>query len=159
MRLAILGLLLVSGIAAAGTLVPLREPTLDGIGLVARTACVGSAFTSTGIVGVCHTVTSPPCSGRGCQPGTTTTNYIATWDAAGYGTGAVACNTVRHHLPQADVVSPLNNIPPEACKSVVFNPTTGTVMIGDLPFYWVATDAAGNELVNESTAGYLYENF
>lgn len=159
MRLALLGLLLVSGLASAGALVPLNEPALSGIGIAGRTACVGSAFTPFGIVGACHTVTSSPCSGRGCQPVTLTVNYIATWDAAGYGTGVIACNTVRHHLPQPDVVSPLNNIPPATCKPVVFNPTTGTVMIDDLPFYWVATDAAGNELVNESTAGYLYENF
>lgn len=161
MRLAILGLLLAAGVVSAGELIPLHEPALDGIGLAARTACVGSAFTASGtIVGACHTVTSSPCSGRGCQPVTLTTNYIATWDASGYATGAQACDVVRHHAPQADTVTYLNGHSAGDCPSVIFNPTGSVVMIDGVPYFYVSTDAAtGNELVDSNSAGYLFENF
>lgn len=150
-------LLMMAGAAVAQT--PLVEPSLTGIGIAGRTACVGAGFNAdNSIYGACHTVTSPPCSGRGCQPVTTTTNYIATWDAVGNPLGTLACNTVRHHLPQADIVTPLNGIDPASCHGVVFNTTTGTVEIGGTPYYWVTTDTAtGAELVNSSTAGFLYQ--
>lgn len=144
-----------AGAAPADSLVHLTQPALTGIGIAGRTACVGTGFNADGsIVGACHTVTSPPCSGRGCQPVTTTTNYFASWNAAGEATGVSACNTVRHHLPQADVVTPLNGY--AICPSVSFTATGSTVVLNGTPFYYVATDpVSGAELLNNSTAGYL----
>lgn len=148
--------ILFAGAASAQALAPLTQPTLAGIGIAGRTACVGAGFNAdNSIFGACHTVTSPPCSGRGCQPVTTTTNYIATWNIAGTATGVLACNTVRHHLPQADIVTPLNGIDPASCRGVVFNPLNAIVVIDGTPMYWVATSGVGAELVNSATAGYL----
>lgn len=150
-------LMMVTGVAVADATVPLTQPALAGVGIASRTACVGSAFNSDNSVrGACHTVTSSPCSGRGCQPVTYTTNYVAVWDSQGNALSVTACSVTRHHLPQADQVTALNGIDPSDCAGVVFNPTGTVVTINGSPFYYVATDAVtGAELVNSNTAGYL----
>ncbi len=142
--------------AQASDLVQLTQPTLSGVGIAGRTACVGSAFNSdNSVVGACRTVTASACSGRGCQPVTYTTTYVANWDALGEPTGTAACSLTRHHLPQADQVTFLNGY--TSCPSVVFDPTQTVVVIGGFPMYYVTTDAAtGAELVNNNVAGYLY---
>lgn len=152
-------MMLFSGAALAQTLVPLTQPSLAGVGLPARTACVGNAFNADdSIVGSCKTVTSSPCSGRGCQPVTNTTTYVATWDVFGDAIGVTACSVTRHHLPQADTTTYSMGYGPTNCPGVVFNPHPGSVTIVDgVPYYWVATDATtSSELINSNTAGYLY---
>lgn len=141
--------------AHAQSVISLTQPALAGIGIAARTACVGTAFSADhSVVGACHTVTSAPCSGRGCQPVTYTTNYTATWDSSGNATGVRACSVTRHHLPQPDVVTLLNGA--TSCPGVVFNQTGSTVVITGYPYYYVTTDpVTGAELVNSATAGYL----
>jgi hypothetical protein len=144
------------GAAQAQSLVTLTQPDLDGIGLSGRTACVGDSFNADGsVVGQCHTVTSSPCSGRGCQPVTLTTNYIASWDVEGNATGVQACSVVRHHLPQANTTTYLNGHSAADCPGVVFNQGAGTVEIGGIPYYYMTTSVNGDELVNSNVAGYL----
>ena len=144
--------------AQADANVALVEPALSGIGIASRTACVGNSFTAGDtVLGACHTVTSAPCSGRGCQPVTTTTNYIATWNAVGEPTGVSACSTVRHHLPQADQTTYLNGHSAADCTGVVFNQTGAVIVIGGMPLFYVTTDAVtGAILANSNTAGYLF---
>lgn len=153
------------GAAHAADLVQLTQPALVGIGQAPRTACVGGSFNADGsIVGSCRTVIAGACSGRGCQPVMMTTNYVASWDANGNATGVSACSTVRHHLPQVDMVTYLNGHSAADCHGVTFNPTGTTVGIPYGPyaweveyFYYVSTDTTtGAELVNSNTAGYLY---
>lgn len=154
----ILGLLMmVSGIALADATVPLTQPALAGIGIAGRTACVGSAFNSdNSVTGACHTVRSSACSGRGCQPVTYTTNYIAVWDANGTALSVTACSVTRHHLPQANQTTALNGIDPSDCTGLIFNPTGTVVVIDAVPYYYVSTDAVtGAQLVNSNSAGYL----
>jgi hypothetical protein len=159
MKGSILALMMVTGTAVAGTLVQLPPPpSLVGIGIATRLACVGVSFTGDGSVnGMCHTATSSPCSGRGCQPVTYITNYIVGWDATGSPTGSSACSTVRHHLPQADQTTYLNGHSAADCPGVVFNSTGSVVTINGVPYYYVTTDAmSGAELVNSNAAGFLY---
>src|ERR1700692_3233209 len=123
----VLGLLL-CGSAYADNFVQLGQPSLIGVGIAGRLGCAGMGFNAAhSIFGACHTVTSAPCSGRGCQPVTYTTNYVATWDALGTPIGATACSVVRHHLPQADQVTYANGYSASNCFGVEFNPT-GTVV-------------------------------
>jgi hypothetical protein len=147
--------LLAAAAVQASTLVPLSQPALEGIGLVGRTACVGSSFNAdSSITGACHTITSSPCSGRGCQPVTYTTNYVAKWDDVGNSLSVTACAVVRHHLPQVDQTTYLNGY--TACPAVVFNPQTGVIVVNGIPLYYVTTDVVtGNELANANAAGYL----
>lgn len=155
MKALIASLVLLASAAQAQSLVPLTEPALDGIGLSGRTACVGDSFNAdSSIVGACHTVTSSACSGRGCQPVTYTTNYIATWDATGSATSVQACSVIRHHSPQADQVTYLDGHSAVDCPSVVFN-RGSTVEINGTPYYYVSTSVNGDELVNSNAAGYL----
>ena len=159
MRGLILALTMVSGTAFAGALDQLPPPpALVGVGIATRLACVGVAFNADNtIYGACHTATSAPCSGKGCQPVTYTTNYIATWDTAGSPTGSTGCSIVRHHLPQADQTTYLNGHSAADCPGVVFNPTGPVVAINGAPYYYVTTDAVtGAELVNSNAAGFLY---
>lgn len=142
--------------APASELVQLTQPALTGIGQPARTACVGYNFnTDDSIVGACRTATVSGCSGRGCQPTTLTTDYIATWDSAGNATGVQACSVVRHHLPQADQTTYLNGHTSLDCHNVIFS--IGTVVeIDGVPFYYRTTSADGSELVNSNAAGYVF---
>lgn len=149
--------LMAIGAAHASDLVQLTQPALAGIGQAARTACVGDSFNADGsVLGSCHTATSSPCSGRGCQPVTMTTNYIATWDANGNATGVQTCATVRHHLPQADQVTYVNGHSAADCHGVVFVQTNTVVVIDGAPFYYVSTSSNGAELVNSNVQGFLY---
>lgn len=156
-------ILFACGSASASNLVPLTQPTLTG-GIAGRKACVGVSFNADGsVVGQCRTVTSPPCSGRGCQPVTTTYNNIGRWDAVGNPLGVEACSVVRSHSPQPIQTTYLNGHSAVDCKGVSFDPTGTSVGVsyGPAPwqvnyFYYVTTDAVtGAELVNSSTAGYL----
>jgi hypothetical protein len=144
--------------AYADTLIQLPiPPALIGVGYAPRTACAGAAFNDDNSVrGACHTVTSAPCSGRGCQPVTYTTDYIAVWDALGNPLVATACAVIRHHLPQADQITYLNGFTAGDCFGVRFNPTGTVVMVDGAPYYYVATSVTGAELVNSNVAGYLY---
>lgn len=148
---------LFSGAVQAQQLIALTQPALVGVGQPARTACVGTAFNAdSSIVGACRTATSSACSGRGCQPVTFTTTYVASWDVFGDPTGVTACSVTRHHLPQADTVVYGSGFGPSNCPVVVFNPTGNTVNVNGTPFYYVTTDAqTSNELVNSNSAGYL----
>jgi hypothetical protein len=117
--------------------------------------CVGNSFGAGGAVnGACQTRVSQACSGRGCNPAQTITVFVATWDAEGNALSAVACESVRHHLPQKDVVTYLNGY--TSCPSTGIGTGT-TVVIDGVPLYYVATDpTTGAELVNENYGGFLY---
>ena len=155
----ILALTMMSGTAFASTLFQLPPPpALVGVGIAGRLACVGVGFNADdSIYGACHTATSAPCSGKGCQPVTYTTNYIVTWDTAGNPTGSTGCSIVRHHLPQADQTTYLDGHSAADCPGVLFNPTGAVVVVNGVPYYYVTTDAVtGAELVNSNAAGFLY---
>jgi hypothetical protein len=159
MKEIMLGLILVSSSAFADSLVHLYPPpSLIGVGIAGRLACAGVGFNADSSVhGACHTVISSPCSGRGCQPVTSTTNYIASWDAFGNPIEATACDVVRHHLPQVDQITYLNGHSAADCFGVVFAPTPTVVTIDGQPFYYVSTDpVTGAELVDSNAASYLY---
>lgn len=147
--------ILASGVVSAGTM-ELTQPALAGIGIEGRTACVGDTFNANdSITGACHTIVSSPCSGRGCQPVTFTTNYIAAWDAQGNATGVEACSVLRHHLPQPNTTTYLNGHNALDCPGVVFNQGAGIVEVDGIPYYYVTTSVDGNELINSNVAGYL----
>lgn len=148
-------LVMFAGLAAAQGMTQLDPPVQ--IVVTSRLACAALGFVGGVVGGECRTVTSAPCSGRGCQPVTYTTNYLATWDMDGNPLNAQACSLVRHHLPGADQVTYLNGHTAADCHDIVFNPTGTSVVLDDIPFHYVATDATtGNELVNSNYAGFLY---
>jgi hypothetical protein len=159
MKSLFLGLLLATGVGAAqaDATVQLLQPALVGLGQVGRTACVGGSFNADhSITGACHTAIAGACSGRGCQPVVTTTNYIATWNSVGEPTGVQACATVRRHGAQSDVTY-LNGHSAADCVGVVFNPTGAVIVIDGMPLFYVTTDAiTGAVLANSNTAGYLF---
>lgn len=153
-----LALLLVMSIA-----VPALADSLTGLpvppgveGMAGRKSCVVVSFNAGhSIDGVCTGVTSPACSGRGCNPATFTAVYIATWDAEGNVVSAVECSYTRHHTPQVDTVTYFNGY--TSCPAKAYNPTGTVVVLDGIPFWYVATDpATGDELVNSNVGGYLY---
>jgi hypothetical protein len=121
-----------------------------------RVGCVGSGFNADhSIFGMCSGTISQACSGRGCNPATTTTYYIAAWDQFGNPVSAKACESIRHHLPQANVTTYLNGH--TSCPVMDFDPTKTVVVIDWVPYYYVATDpTSGAELLNSNAAGFLY---
>lgn len=151
--LAFLGALLVGSLVMVATghaaqLSQLAPPALP------RAACVGSGFDGGQVTGVCVSVTSSPCSGRGCQPVTFTTTYLARWELDGATVSLEACNLTRHHLPQANQVTYYGDH--TSCPALVYNPTGTTVVVDGTPFYYVSTDpVTGDELVNSNSAGYV----
>jgi hypothetical protein len=158
MKVLLLSLSLFASFAMAdgySTITPLGiPPALIGIGQSGRLACAPVGFRSDdSVYGACHTVTSAPCSGRGCQPVVYTTNYIVTWDLAGNPALGDACAIVRTHLPQAPQTTYYNGHSAADCFSVVTNPSGTTVAItygpGDVTYYYyVSTSADGRyELV------------
>lgn len=125
--------------------------------LPGHTACVGSAFNADGsIVGACRVIHASACSGRGCQPVTLTTTYVANWDVTGAGTSAVACKVVRHHLPQIDVITYADGYDASTCPNLNLNPTGTVVIIDGVPLAYVSTGPSGQELVNDSVGGFLW---
>ena len=164
MKFLVLGLMLV-GVVKAGTLVQLAQPaSLNGVGQATRAACVGTGFAADdSVIGQCKTAIAGPCSGRGCQPVTMTTNYATTWDASGAPIAAVTCSIARHHLPQADTIQYAPGYDASNCPGVkLATATTVGIPYGPYPwdvsyFYYVTTDpVTGAELVNSQTWGFLY---
>jgi hypothetical protein len=158
-KMKLISLLMLMGAAPvmADSLIGLPTPSEVVGATISQTYCVGGNFgANNSISGACQTRISQACSGRGCNPVQTVTVYVATWDAAGNAISAVACESVRHHTPQADVVTYLNGY--TSCPSIALEPPGGTVVVLDgIPFYYVSTDpVTGAELVNSNAHGYLY---
>lgn len=121
-------------------------PTITGLGVPSallhvgqsgRLLCAPVGFRADdSVYGACHTVTSQPCSGRGCQPVNFTTNWIVTWDLEGNPTLGDACDVVRTHLPQAPQVTYYLGHTAADCFPVALNPTGKTVGIPYGPYSW-----------------------
>ena len=142
-------LCLISGLAGAASAETLSAlpppPSLVGPGH--QVVCAASSFNADDSVkGTCKSASSTACSGRGCQPVTTTVFYIVAWSDLAPALGD-ACYSVRHHLPQPDQLTLLNGHTQADCP---FALNTGTVvMINGTPYWYVATSADGAfELVN-----------
>lgn len=126
-------------------------PALLHVGQPGRLACAPVGFRDDdSVYGACHTATASPCSGRGCQPVTVTTNYVVDWDIDGNPTLGDACSVVRHHLPQADQITYTAGYSAADCFPVRLNPLGTTYAIPYGPYGWqvsyaydVATSADG----------------
>lgn len=147
-----------TGLASSAELVQLPIPApADIAGQDAQRHCAAIGFNADStIAGACRTATSTACSGRGCQPVTTITGYVAAWDAAGNPVSATACSVTRHHLPQADMTTYAPGYGPLNCPPVKYQTPT-VVSIDGVPYWYVSTDpASGAELVNSNSAGFVY---
>lgn len=158
-RIALLLMLGLMGVASAQTsdnVVLLQSP--PGVAVIpGHTSCEGSAFNAdSSVVGACRVISSTACSGRGCQPVTLTTTYVANWDAAGTPLSAVACKVVRHHLPQADAVTYAPGYDATTCPSINTGSTGTVVVVDGFPFYYVTTGPDGAELLDSQAQGYLF---
>ena len=131
------GLVSIGGSAAAAgpTLVQLAAPP-SGLVNVHSASCAASGFNADGtIAGVCkYTYGSSGGSGRGGgYRQSPTASFPATWTAFGQVVGLGAnCGC-----------------------SPNYQGTRSVVVINGAPFYYVATAANGNELVNSNAAGFL----
>jgi hypothetical protein len=132
-------------------------PALIGVGIPSRLACVPVGFRADdSVYGACHTETSPPCSGRGCQPVTSITNYTVSWDIAGTPTLGGACELIVQHSPGPDRITYLNGHSAVDCFNVVYNPNKTSVAIpyapGKVAYYpYVSTSTDGAyELVDSA---------
>ena len=142
--------------AMADSLIQLPIPA-GVVGQEGRTSCVGNGFNADhSVFGACNSVTSSACSGRGCNPVTYTTTYVAAWDADGVPLSAIACSVTRHHSPQPNVTTYENGYDETSCPGVNLFGTHTVVVVDGTPFYYVATDpVTGAELVNSNAAGFL----
>jgi hypothetical protein len=154
--IAMLVLMLGAVPATANSLIQLPIPGAV-VGQPGRTLCAGGGFNADhSISGACTSATSTACSGRGCNPVTTTITYVAAWDAEGNAISATACSSTRHHVPQADVTTYENGYDATTCLGLSFFGTHTVVVIDGIPFYYVATDSVtGAESVNSNVAGFL----
>src|SRR6267142_4212588 len=142
--LLLLGCLVMVGTGHAQSVIQLKQP----FEISQRPACSGSSFNAdSSILGACRTLAFTACSGRGCQPVTYTTTYVVHWDSGGNPGGVEACSLLRHHLPQADVLSYLGGHSAADCPNLLTQ--TGTVVVLDgVPYYYITTDpVSGTELV------------
>lgn len=150
--IALMGLIL-CGLCHAGTV---QLPVPEGMP-GNQHLCATSGFNGDGTVaGACHGVVSSACSGRGCQPVTNTYTYVAAWDLDGNMVRSAACSVIRHHSPQPNATTYLNGYTAATCPGLVFNPTGTQVVVEDYPYYYVSTNAVGDEALNTNYAGFLY---
>jgi hypothetical protein len=142
--------------AMADSLIQLPIPG-GVVGQEGRTSCVGSGFNADhSVFGACNSAISSACSGRGCNPVTNTTTYVAAWDADGVPISAIACSVTRHHSPQPNVTTYENGFDGTSCLDLNFFGTHTVLVVDGTPFYYVATDpVTGAELVNSNVAGLL----
>ena len=130
------------------------QQTLTSLGLpAAKQACAPSAFSHDGsfILGACREVSQSACSGRGCQPVRTTTIYNVSWNLSGQVLTSAACEVIRHHAPQPDVITYVNGY--TSCLSPVWD-TGVSIVINQVPYYYVTSNGI-EELVTDQTTGYI----
>jgi hypothetical protein len=142
--------------AMANSLIQLPIPS-GVVGQAGRTSCAGAGFNADhSVFGACSSETSFACSGRGCNPVTNTTNYVAAWDADGAPISAIACSVTRHHSPQPNVTTYENGYDGTSCPALNLFGTHTVIVVDGIPFYFAATDpVTGAELVSSNVAGFL----
>lgn len=141
--------------AQADELVSLLSPPEVSV-VAGHTACAGTWFNAdSSILGTCRVIRSSACSGRGCQPVTYTVTYIANWDELGVPTSAMLCKTIRHHAPQADVVTYAAGFDATNCFNLNLQATGSTIILDGVPYYYVTAGRAGRILANSNGGGFL----
>jgi len=155
--------LLIAGAAQAQTYPTVTLLQVPAAIKTTRTYCEGQSFNADDSVhGTCEVIVSSACSGRGCQPVTYTTFYIADWDLAGNPTLEDRCAQVRHHLPQANQWTFFNGHTAADCPAPSFGTSTtvgipyGAYSWDVAYYYYVTTSADGAyEIVNLQSTSYV----
>jgi hypothetical protein len=153
MKCLFLGLLLMSCVAAAGTVTALKNPAVPpNVPNIHWMHCASIGFNADhSIHGACQVSYGSSC-GRYCSnPGIF---YAASWDIAGDPVLGPQC--ASYSAARSIQIIYVSGYSAATC-SVIYNPTGTVVTVNGGYFYYVTTDpVSGAELVNSNSQSYLF---